>query len=81
MSWFSFFRRRRADAEVQSKIESYSEEEASENVALANAALMTVEAANDGSRVPFRRRSTTMRSLASFTVSILPKLRNKVAGN
>jgi predicted permease len=33
MSWLKFFRRRRADAEVQSEIESYLEEEAAENVA------------------------------------------------
>lgn len=33
MSWLRFFRRRRADAEVQHEIESYLEEEAAENVA------------------------------------------------
>ncbi|HEX4029232.1 MAG TPA: ABC transporter permease [Terracidiphilus sp.] len=33
MSWLRFFRKRRADAEVQSEIESYLEEEAAENVA------------------------------------------------
>lgn len=33
MSWLRFFRRRRADAEVQSELESYLEEETAENVA------------------------------------------------
>lgn len=33
MSWLRFFRRRRADAEVQSEIESYLAEETAENVA------------------------------------------------
>jgi len=33
MKWLRFFRRRRADAELQNEIESYLEEEAAENVA------------------------------------------------
>ena len=33
MSWLRFFRRRHADAEVQSEIESYLEEEVAENMA------------------------------------------------
>jgi putative ABC transport system permease protein len=71
MSWLRFFRRKRADAELQREINAYLDEEAAENMARG----MSAEEARRQARIKFGNpRSVRETVWQQNTLSILDKL-------